>query len=127
MVDAQTVRMLNTYRTETQTTENRQRHIGIRADALYQLGGFAGIRHYAAGGFQAGWVQADERGNGLISSVQIGYGLARPLGRTVEFWIEPTFRYTLQNSYDPLRVTRIRPYAFGIQAGLLWRLPPSRR
>jgi hypothetical protein len=125
--DANSVQLRRTYREETHAIENRQQQWGVRVDALYQLGRFAAFRHYVAGGGQAGVTRASESGTSWSSGVQVGYGLVRPLGRTVEFWLEPTFRYTLQNPHDPLRVARIRPYAFGIQAGLLWRLPKSRR
>lgn len=116
------VRITHTYATESRSIESLQQKLGLRLDGLYQLGNFASFRHYVSGGLQGSLVRMNENKTYLNTDVQIGYGLARPLSHRLSFWLEPVFRYSLNNRLDPAGLTRIRPYSFGMQAGLSYQL-----
>jgi hypothetical protein len=112
------VRVKHTYHKESQYIESQQQNAGLRMDLRYQLGKLGTFRQYVSGGGQVALMWFNENSSQLRTDVQIGYGLARPLSRRLECWLEPTFRYSLNNRLDPARYTRIRPYYFGISAGV---------
>ncbi len=115
---ASEVKVSHKYHTSSETLVNQQQNMGLRADALYQLGRLGAFHQYASGGLQSALIRFNEQSAAINTDIQVGYGVARPLSRQVAIWIEPTFRYSLNNRLDASRYTRIRPYYFGLSAGM---------
>lgn len=119
VVDNHSVRITPIRNEQTASETTRYQYVGLAANLVWSLTTGSGWRPYLmAGATVGGYVTPVWRMNGFV---QASAGLERPLTSGLWLRIEPTIQYGWSPVSDVNNLFVIRPYTYGLTAGLRFR------